>query len=401
MQGAPRWTDSRLSRRSLLRVSLGLGVTGLLAACQAPAAAPAAPASGVAAASTVAPTQPASPTQVAPTAAKPAGAPTSLADLAVYTGADRQKVLEDGARQEAGVTWYTTLSAPALDLIPQGFEKKYPGIKVEKFRGTPDDVAKRILDETQARRYVYDVMEAGDTTLLTINDQGLTMPFASPLLSAYPADSLWTKGGSKNPSVVVTRMTLCGFGYNTKLVPSSAVPKTFQDLLKPDLKGKMAWAGDNTTTKSIGNMVVHLGEDFVRKLATQNFSRYQVSSSALRDLVASGEVAAAPAAFLNQIEEMKKTGATVDWVPMEPITPSPGGPAVSKFAPHPHAALLFMDFLLGDEVRKILKDLAYSSPADSLPYKIWYPITGATTFTDFDKTYQSWTSLERELFGGA
>ena len=57
-----------------------------------------------------------------------AAAPASIAQLALYQGADREKILVEGAKKEGALslygshTWYRTMA--------KEFEKKYPFIKV-------------------------------------------------------------------------------------------------------------------------------------------------------------------------------------------------------------------------------------------------------------------------------
>ena len=50
--------------------------------------------------------------------------PTSAADLAAYAGADREKVLLEGAKREGKVVWYTTLAAEQNKQIANAFEAK-------------------------------------------------------------------------------------------------------------------------------------------------------------------------------------------------------------------------------------------------------------------------------------
>ncbi|MFC1814805.1 hypothetical protein ACFL0M_02455, partial [Thermodesulfobacteriota bacterium] len=57
--------------------------------------------------------------------------PTTVAEIALYKGADRQQMLEEGAKKEGKLTFYTTgvmtgSLGPFLDL----FKKKYPYIKL-------------------------------------------------------------------------------------------------------------------------------------------------------------------------------------------------------------------------------------------------------------------------------
>ena len=62
------------------------------------------------------------------------GKASSVAELASYTGADRERVLIEGAKREGKVSWYTTLAANQNKQIAKAFETKYPGVKVETFR---------------------------------------------------------------------------------------------------------------------------------------------------------------------------------------------------------------------------------------------------------------------------
>ncbi len=392
MQRIELVTAPRVRRRIFLSLLVGAaaGGSGLLAACQAPAAPPAAAAATPTSAAAVAPTTVAS----KPAPSRPAG----LAELAKYTGPDRQQILEEGAKREGTVSWYTSLSSPVLDLIPQAFEKKYPGVKVEKFRGTPGDVAQRILEEAQSRRNLFDVTELGDNGLIVVQGRGLLQPFTSPLLADFPAESRWAANGT-SAFAVMTRMSIAGFGYNASTLPKTAVPATYDDLLRPELKGRMAWPGSDTATRVIGNLLLHKGESFVRQLGGQQIATYAGSATVVRDMIGSGEVASSPAAFANQMQDLKKKGAPAEWVPLEPATPSPGGPAISLSAPHPHAALLFTDFQLGPEVRGILRDNGYATPADKLPFSIWYPIEGTTKYEEFDQRFQDWVKLQHEVFG--
>ena len=53
----------------------------------------------------------------------------------------------------------------------------------------------------------------------------------------------------------------------------------------------------------------------------------------------------------------KKRGAPVDWAPVEPVIARPQGIGVARHAPHPHAALLFADFMLSPEAQEMLNTM--------------------------------------------
>jgi ABC-type glycerol-3-phosphate transport system substrate-binding protein len=76
--------------------------------------------------------------------------PVSATDLATYTGADRERVLFEGAKREGKVVWYTTLAADQNKQIAAAFEKKYPGVSVEIYRTGASALAQRLLIEAKA-----------------------------------------------------------------------------------------------------------------------------------------------------------------------------------------------------------------------------------------------------------
>ena len=73
-----------------------------------------------------------------------------------------------------------------------------------------------------------------------------------------------------------------------------------------------------------------------------------------------------------------------------------GGVSLVAQAPHPHAAVLLTDFLLGPEAAKILGDLEYGSVFKPVSYKLWYPETGLST-VQYDKAAERWEKLLREI----
>jgi iron(III) transport system substrate-binding protein len=54
--------------------------------------------------------------------------PLSLAELALYQGADREKILLEGAKKEGEVVFYTSNTWVAGP-VSQAFGKKYPFVK--------------------------------------------------------------------------------------------------------------------------------------------------------------------------------------------------------------------------------------------------------------------------------
>jgi len=77
----------------------------------------------------------------------------------------------------------------------------------------------------------------------------------------------------------------------------------------------------------------------------------------LTQLVAAGEVPVGLTVYSSGVVPHKRTGAPIDWVPIEPVIGQPLGIGLANDAPHPHAALLFADFVLSPEGQELFNSL--------------------------------------------
>jgi iron(III) transport system substrate-binding protein len=322
------------------------------------------------------------------------GKAASLAELARYTGADREQMLVSGAKKEGTLTWYTSLTA--YKEIVDVFEAKYPGIKVETYRASSAGLIKRTLTEAKARRYVVDVFETTPPPLMLFRDEQLLMPYTTPGIASYPEDS--KEDAPKGLFYWVTdRESFIGVGYNNNSVSAKDAPKNFEDLLKPQWKGKLGFAGTDTGERMIGAMLKARGEEFVRKLKDQDIRLHMISGGALNELVVSGEVAISPTIFRNHVLMSVEKGAPVGWAPMDLVVSNAGGSAVAAHAQHPHAALLFVDFILSLEGQKIFEEkFKYGTPMKNYGFKRWYPEKGLTT-AQYEQLSDKWRVLLREI----
>jgi iron(III) transport system substrate-binding protein len=164
--------------------------------------------------------------------------PTSLTDLATYTGADREQLLYAGAKSEGTVTWYTSLAGDSYKVIARAFEAKYPGIRVESYRAGGSELVVRMAEETKARRPTFDALETTYDFMMVSRASNLTRPYNSPVLANYPPEAK-EKAEKGLTFWTIFRESYMGFGYNKEQIPAGAVPKGFDGLLHPQLKGKM------------------------------------------------------------------------------------------------------------------------------------------------------------------
>lgn len=321
--------------------------------------------------------------------------PVPLSELASYAGADRERVLLEGAKREGKLSWYTTLAANQNKQIANAFEAKYPGIRVETFRTGSGPLIERVLTEAKARRHLVDAIETTVPGLMTFRDNRLLIAYTSPYLAAFPDDSKERTG--KNLAYwTIVRESFVGFAYNTNLVSAAEAPKNFDGLLRPALRDKMAMPGDETGARMIAAMLKSKGDAFIKKLKEQNIRLHMMAGSALTQLLATGEVPASPSQFYSATHVAIKAGAPLSWLPMDLVVASAGGTAVYAYAQRPYAAMLFVDFLLSPEGQKLYEDLYFGSPQKDYGFKRWYPEKGLSV-AQYEKASEEWHKLLMEV----
>ena len=148
--------------------------------------------------------------------------PVSATDLAAYTGADRERVLFEGAKRDGKVVWYTTLAADQNKQIAAVFEKKYPGVSVETYRTGASALAQRLLTEAKARRHISDAVETTPPGLMTFRDNQLLLPYTSPYLATFP-DEAKEKTSHNQVYWTTVRESYVGFAYNKRYLNATDV----------------------------------------------------------------------------------------------------------------------------------------------------------------------------------
>src|SRR5687768_2577114 len=150
-----------------------------------------------------------------PSVSAQTGKPMSIAELAAYNKPDREQVLIEGAKKEGRLMWYTSLTGGPNQEVPKAFEAKFPGIKVDVYRGDSDAIIQRVLQEAQAKRFLVDTIETTFPVLKVMQEYKLLAPYFSPHLGQYPDEAkptkVWSTGLpiASRTSVSPTIPTLC------------------------------------------------------------------------------------------------------------------------------------------------------------------------------------------------
>jgi ABC-type Fe3+ transport system substrate-binding protein len=284
---------------------------------------------------------------LAATAQQPGSA---LAELAAYAGADREQRLLDGARREGTLSLYTSLPVDDIAELNSAFEKR-TGAKVRTWRASSEKVVQRAVAEARAGRFEVDVIECGALALEILHREGLLQAVRSPhhadlIPAAVPAHREW----------VGARMNVFVHAYNTRLVKKEELPASYSDLLHPRWKGRLGIEAADEDW--FAGVVRSLGEEkglkLFRDIVSTNGLSVRKGHTLLTNLVASGEIPFALTVYSFTAEQLKQKGAPLDWFVMPPAIARANGVAVARGAQHPHAALLYYEFMIGDEGQRIL-----------------------------------------------
>lgn len=275
----------------------------------------------------------------------------------------------EAAKKEGEVVWYSTqIISQLVRPVSAAFEKKYPGIKVRSTRANASEVAVKILNENRAGKPQSDVFD-GTSTVVPLKKEGYVLQWRPDSAQNYPAlykdpDGYW----------VANNLFINTPGYNTVTVPPGTEPKTFQDLLDPKWRGRIAWNALPSTSGAaglIGDVLAEMGEDkgmsYLRELSKQKIANIAGSAREVLDQVIAGEYAIALQIFNHHAVISKKKGAPVDWIKMEPATGSLSVIGITKGSPHPNAAKLLVDFILSKEGQEIFWNADYIPASPEVP----------------------------------
>ena len=314
---------------------------------------------------------------------------TTSADVALYQGADRTQRLIESGKKEGIVSVYTSATVEDMAVLTLAFEKKY-GIKVQVWRAGSENIVRRGVAEMRGGRNYADIFETNGPDMESLHRETVLQEVKSPHLAdlipgAIPPHREW----------VGTRLNVFVAAYNTKLVRKEDLPKRYEDLLDPKWKGKLGVEANDAIWFAM--VVNDIGEakglKLFRDIVAANGISVRMGHTLLINLVTSGEVPIALTTYQYKAEQVKNSGAPIDWFILPPAVARFQGIGLSRRAPHPHAAVLFFDFMLTDAQELLSKrdftvtNKNVGSPAHKMPLKFVDPKVALDESEKWSKLY--------------
>jgi iron(III) transport system substrate-binding protein len=262
----------------------------------------------------------------------------------------RQTWIEDEAKKEGVFAYYGTMSTDHSTRLLAAFRARYPFLKISHYRSGSTALLSKILTETRGGRHDFDVVDQEPGAVYELSRAGLIEKYLSPNRQfvrpeMMDKEGLWTAGYH---IVVVT-------GYNTNLVRKQDAPRSYEDLLNPRWKSKLVL--DTQDADWFHTLLEYFGEEkglnFMKRLAQLN-PDVRTGHTLEAQLLAAGEYSLSPILYGYRVAQMQAEGAPVDFVMPEPVISKPRMVSLAKHAPHPYAAMLFLDWILGPEAQTMI-----------------------------------------------
>lgn len=308
--------------------------------------------------------------------------------------------VREKAEAEGKAVFYASMTTSDVKALVDGFKQLYPKIDAQFYRTGDSQLMEKVMTEGRAGKPLWDVIAHTGFYGHLLKKRGMLEAYDSPERKFY-------RDTYKDPQAFWTSIytTYAVFGYNTRLVPKASIPKSYEDLLKPEWKGQIgmearAYEWFATAMRNMGGE--EKGLAFMRRFAQQQ-PQPRSGRTLIAQLVGAGEFKGSVSVYSQSYEILKATGAPVEWVALDPVYASVHPTGIAAKAPHPNAARLLMDFLLSKKGQEILRSLRripdrIDTPPD--PPRLIEGIRPAITSPDIYDDFDRYVKLFNEIFGG-
>jgi len=265
------------------------------------------------------------------------------------------------AKAEGEVTIY---AQHQMGTAIQAFTQAYPMIKLNFVGGYGADLIPKVLAEYRANKRLVDVSIGGTSPGLAYFKAGLLQPMSSAFILPEVKDpSRWwgNKHNFSDPEykhviMMVGNVTARMGAYNTQLVKPEEI-QTWWDLVGPKWKNKIVAPDPKSTSSEQDWRFVYyhpeLGPQFLRRLFTEIDVTLSGNFRQMMDWLGTGKYAVNLFAQDVNIDPAIKQGLPVETLFNQRgaagISSSAGNLSLFKDAPHPHAARVYVNWILSRE----------------------------------------------------
>jgi len=259
------------------------------------------------------------------------------------------------AKKEGGkVIVYTSMETFTADALKKAFETK-TGIQMEYWRGGSTEVMDRVLSEHRVGKPLFDVVATTGDHMHVMSKEGAFAKYESPSLKGFAKDAIDPLLGARYRNV------LYGVIFNKAGIKAEEAPKTLEDVVKPQYRGKLVMphpVNHTLTTQWLGSldkiMPKERAEKFIRDLAAAK-PTFAESIVPAADKVGTGETPIG-ITFVRFVLTYNKQGASLDYVRDYRMLGDGQYIALASKAPRTNAGKAFIDFFLDEESMRIQAD---------------------------------------------
>ena len=279
-----------------------------------------------------------------------------LAIISVKPAIAQDAKLIELAKKEGGrVVVYGSIENDTMDLIAAAFKKK-TGLEVDYWRDAANKVTDRVTAESRAGKPQADVVLTTTSTMRLIQKDGFLAKYDSPSAKAFPKT---VTDPNLGPAY---RSTVIGVVYHTGIVKPSEAPKSLEDLVKPQYKGKVVVPDPSqhtTTAQWLASlhkiMGVEKADKFIHDLAATK-PLLVPSLTPAGERITTGETPIG-IAFLKNVVFYGRNGVPLDYVRLGKFMGDGQSITLAARSPHVSAGKAFIDYFLGEESLKIMANI--------------------------------------------
>jgi iron(III) transport system substrate-binding protein len=288
----------------------------------------------------------------------------AVASLVVLSPAYAQDAVDVAkAKAEGKVSWYTSTPIEQAQKIVALF-KQQTGIEVELFRSGGSAILSRFQQEMTAGRVAVDVLTHSEpAAAAALGKKGYFVAFKPKNFDKIPDAAKAADG-----SFVGQRLNMMTHYLRSDKVAAGDEPKTWDDLISAKYKGKLVMTDPSFTSLQVsvvGMMSKQRGWGYYEKLRANDVMIVQ-GNQQVSDMLKRGERLIAVGALDSYAADLKKEGHPIKTLyPSDGVFVIPSPTSVVKGSPHPNAAKLFAEFMVGDDAQKVFPaDGGYSVRID-------------------------------------